>query len=73
MAVTVRAHITGTLWKILAKVGDEVEEEDVLCILESMKMEIPIESPRTGIVRKLLITEGDQVEQDSVVAILEVV
>jgi len=65
--------VQGTVWKVVAKVGQTVQVGETVLIIESMKMEIPIESPRTGIVRKLLITEGDQVEQDSVVAILEVV
>ena len=65
--------VQGTVWKVVAKIGQTVQVGETVLIIESMKMEIPIESPRTGIVRKLLITEGDQVEQDSVVAILEVV
>lgn len=65
--------VQGTVWKVVAKVGQTVQVGETVLIIESMKMEIPIESPRTGIVRKLLITEGDQVEQDSVVAILEVI
>ena len=65
--------VQGTVWKVVAKVGQTVQVGETVLIIESMKMEIDIESPRTGIVRKLLITEGDQVEQDSVVAILEVI
>ena len=65
--------VQGTVWKVVAKVGQTVQVGETVLIIESMKMEIPIESPRTGIVRKLLVTEGDQVEQDSVVAILEVI
>lgn len=65
--------VQGTVWKVVTKVGQTVQVGETVLIIESMKMEIPIESPRTGIVRKLLITEGDQVEQDSVVAILEVI
>ena len=65
--------VQGTVWKVVAKVGQTVQVGETVLIIESMKMEIPIESPRTGIVRNLLITEGDQVEQDSVVAIMEVV
>jgi acetyl-CoA carboxylase biotin carboxyl carrier protein len=71
MAVTVRAHITGTLWKILAKVGDEVEEEDVLCILESMKMEMPIEADFDGKVVAVHATEGQAIAEGDPILDLE--
>ena len=45
MALEIKAHITGTVWKIEVEVGEEVEEEDELVILESMKMEMPVETP----------------------------
>ena len=44
----IKAHITGTVWKVEAQVGDEVEEEDIVMILESMKMEMPIEARQTA-------------------------
>lgn len=58
MAVDVVAHITGTVWEIRVNVGDEVQEEQVLVVLESMKMEIAIEAPVAGTVVELLIAEG---------------
>jgi len=64
--------VQGTVWKVVVKVDQTVKAGETLLIIESMKMEIPIESPRSGIVRELLVTEGEQVKQDSVVAILEV-
>jgi acetyl-CoA carboxylase biotin carboxyl carrier protein len=48
MPTNVTAHITGTVWKIEKQPGDEVAEGDVIVILESMKMEMPIEAPRAG-------------------------
>ena len=71
MAEEIRAHITGTVWKIEVEVGEEVEEEDTLIILESMKMEMPIEAPADGVVKEILIKEGDAVQEDQVVLILE--
>jgi acetyl-CoA carboxylase biotin carboxyl carrier protein len=69
---TVRAHITGTVWKILVKVGDEVEEEDVLSILESMKMEMPIEADFDGKVTAIIATEGQAIaEGDPILEIEE--
>ena len=63
MATTVRAHITGTVWKILVKVGDEVEEEDVLTILESMKMESAASARRQASVTDGLKTSFQRVEK----------
>ena len=72
MATIVRAHITGTVWKILVKVGDEVEEEDVLSILESMKMEMPIEADFDGTVTAVHATEGQAIaEGDPILEIEE--
>ena len=47
----VKAHITGTVWKIEVKVGDQVKEGDVVAILESMKMEMPVEADDDGTVK----------------------
>ena len=59
----VEAHITGTVWKIEVEVGDTVEEGDSVVILESMKMEMPVESPYAGTVTALLVKEGASVEE----------
>ena len=62
MAEVIRAHITGTVWKILVSVGDEVEEEDTLCILESMKMEMPIEADEDGVITAVHAQEGQAIK-----------
>ncbi len=64
----IKAHITGTIWKIEVKVGDEVEEDDVLIILESMKMEMPIEAENDGTITELLTAEGDAVQEGQILA-----
>lgn len=69
--VEVRSEVTGTVWKIEAAVGDELEAEGIVMILESMKMEIPVETPAAGRLAELLVKEEDAVEEDQVVAILE--
>ena len=51
---TVDAHITGTVWKIEVAVGDQVDEGDVVAILESMKMEMPVEAEVSGTVAEIL-------------------
>ena len=58
-----KAHITGTVWKIEVKVGDAVAEGQTVVILESMKMEMPVESPHAGKVSAVLVKEGDAVEE----------
>jgi acetyl-CoA carboxylase biotin carboxyl carrier protein len=59
----VKAHITGTVWKIEVKVGDVVAEGQTVVVLESMKMEMPVESPSAGTVAVVLVKEGDAVEE----------
>lgn len=71
MAIEVQAHITGTVWKIETKVGANVSEGDVLVILESMKMEMPIEAPSSGRVKEVRVTEGQAVAEGAVVVVLE--
>ena len=63
MPISVNAHITGTVWKIEVKVGDSVSEGQTVVILESMKMEMPVESAEAGKVSSVLVKEGDAVEE----------
>jgi acetyl-CoA carboxylase biotin carboxyl carrier protein len=63
MATTVNAHITGTVWKIEVKVGDAVTEGQTVVILESMKMEMPVEATSDGKVTAVLVKEGQAVEE----------
>ena len=67
----VKAHITGTVWKIETQVVADVKEGDVLVILESMKMEMPIEAPAAGKVTKVLVTEAQPVSEGDVVVVIE--
>jgi acetyl-CoA carboxylase biotin carboxyl carrier protein len=67
----VKAELVGNLWKIVTEVGQQVEEDDTLMILESMKMEIPITSPITGTVKEILVAEGDVVQEGQTVAVVE--
>ena len=70
MAIEVKAHITGTVWKIEVKEGDEVEEGDVIAILESMKMEMPVETDDDGTVEKIHVTEGQAIKEGELIATL---
>ena len=69
--IEVTSEVTGNVWKIQAKVGDVLAEEDVIMILESMKMEIPVEAPVAGKLVELLVAEEDSVDEDQVVAVIE--
>jgi acetyl-CoA carboxylase biotin carboxyl carrier protein len=60
----VRADIAANVWKVEVAVGDRVEAEQVLAILESMKMEIPVEAPIAGTVAEVLIAEGQTITED---------
>jgi acetyl-CoA carboxylase biotin carboxyl carrier protein len=68
--IEVPAHITGTVWKIEKKVGDAVVEGDILIILESMKMEMPIEAPSAGTVKELRCKETDAVAEGMVLVVI---
>ena len=70
--VEVESEVTGNVWKILVEEGSKVTSGDVVMILESMKMEIPVEAPADGTITELLVQEEDQVEEDQVVATIDV-
>ena len=70
MAIEVAAHITGTVWKIEKQVGEIVASGDILVILESMKMEMPIEATDEGRVLEWRCIEGQSVNEGDVLAIV---
>ena len=65
--------VTGVVWKIVATPGSVVAAGDTILIMESMKMEIPIESPEDATVTDLNVAEGDHVSEDDVVATIQTV
>jgi acetyl-CoA carboxylase biotin carboxyl carrier protein len=71
MATQVEAQIAGNVWRVEKAVGDAVGEEDVILIIESMKMEIPVEAPCAGRLAEIRVTEGDSVEEGAVLAVIE--
>jgi acetyl-CoA carboxylase biotin carboxyl carrier protein len=66
----VESEVTGSVWKIEVAVGDTVAAGDVLIVLESMKMEIPLESPAAGRVAELLVRVEDAVDEGQVLAVI---
>lgn len=69
--IEVESEVTGRVWKIITESGDKVSEGDTILILESMKMEIPVEAPCDGTLLEILLTEGDSVIEEQAVAIIE--
>ena len=67
----VEAHITGTGWKVEVQVGDRIEEGDTIVILESMKMEMPVEAEDEGTVSEIRCEEGQAVNEGDVLVVLE--
>ena len=66
----VKAEVGGSVWKIEVVVGQTVAEGDTLLIVESMKMEIALDSLVAGTVREILVAEGDMVDEDQVVLLI---
>ena len=71
MAIDIPAHITGTVWKVEVEPGDEVDEGDTVVILESMKMEMPVEAEDPGKVKEIRCAEGQSVQEGDVLVVLE--
>jgi acetyl-CoA carboxylase biotin carboxyl carrier protein len=69
--IDIKSEITGKVWKIEAKPGDRLSEDDPIIILVSMKMEIPIMAPVDGTIIEIRVAEEDAVEEEQIVAIME--
>lgn len=67
----IESEVTGNVWKVLLEVGASVTEGDVIMILESMKMEIPVEAPADGTLAEVCVALEDQVEEDQLLAVVE--
>jgi acetyl-CoA carboxylase biotin carboxyl carrier protein len=70
MPARVATEITGLVWKIEKRVGDVVDAGEVLLILESMKMELPLEAPVGGKIAEIRCKEGQSVSEGDVLVIL---
>ena len=69
--IEVKSEITGTVWEVRSKPGDRVEGGDVLVVVESMKMEIPVITEDGGTITEILVKEKDSVAEGQVVAIID--
>jgi biotin carboxyl carrier protein len=70
MSEEVTAPVSGKVWKILVKVGDDVQYEDELMIVEAMKMENLIYAPVAGKITAIKVAEGDQVEPNQLLIVI---
>jgi len=71
MSEEVLAEMVANVWKVLVGPGDPIQEGDTVCILESMKMEIPVEATASGVIGELNVTEGGVVQEGDVIATIE--
>ncbi len=66
----IESLVTGTVWKLERQTGDSVAKGDTILIIESMKMEIPIDAPAAGTLQELLVAEGESVNEGQVLAVV---
>lgn len=71
MTTNVEAEMVANVWKVLVSAGAQVAAGDALVILESMKMEIPVEAPVAGTVSAVNVQEGSVVQEGDVIAVIE--
>lgn len=71
MATTIEAPMVGKVLKIEKQVGDRVEEDDVVIVMEAMKMEIPVVAPTGGVIKEVKVSPGQAVEAEQVLAVIE--
>jgi len=71
LAAEIKSEITGKIWKVEATVGQRVQADDQLVVIESMKMEIPVLAPHDGVVSEIRVAEGQDVLEGQVVAVID--
>jgi len=71
LATPITAPMVGKILKVEKNVGDHVDEDDVVIVMEAMKMEIRIHAPQDGTVKKLFVQQGQTVEREQILIDLE--
>jgi len=71
MAESVTAPMVGKVFQIQCQVGEKVQEDQVILVLEAMKMEIPVMAPVSGTIKEIKVAVGDTVESDTILAVIE--
>lgn len=69
--VKVLSELAGQIWKVECAVGQAVSRGEALVIIESMKMEIPVDAPKNGVVREIYVGDGETVTEGQVIAVIE--
>lgn len=69
---TLAAELAGTIITIERQVGDDVAIDDVILIMESMKMEIPLLAPKAGRIAEILVSDGDTVDEGQALVALDI-
>ncbi len=69
----IKTEVAGTVYQIDIAIGQTVKADDVLIIIESMKMEIPIVAPAAGIVQRIAVVSGEQVKENQLIVTLQTV
>jgi biotin carboxyl carrier protein len=65
------SEVAGNVWQVEVKVGQAVTDGETLMVIESMKMEIPVEAPHAGTVAELRVNKGDPVEEGTILVVLD--
>jgi biotin carboxyl carrier protein len=63
--------MVGKIVSVSVKVGDKVEENDPVAVLEAMKMEMPVVAPVTGTIKEICVAAGQEVEAEAIIAVIE--
>jgi biotin carboxyl carrier protein len=71
LAINVEAPMVGKILRIEKNVGDAVEEDEVVVVMEAMKMEIPVVAPGSGVLKELKVSPGQAVEAEQVLAVID--
>jgi acetyl-CoA carboxylase biotin carboxyl carrier protein len=71
LATTITAPMVGKILKVEKNVGDRVDEDEVVLVMEAMKMEIPVVAPASGVLKEIKVSAGEAVEADQLLAEIE--
>jgi acetyl-CoA carboxylase biotin carboxyl carrier protein len=71
MSIEIKAPMTGKIVSIVVNLGDQVNAEDEVVIMDAMKMEIPVYAPAEGTVKEINVKEGDSVKTDQILMTLD--
>ncbi|MGP8264919.1 MAG: acetyl-CoA carboxylase biotin carboxyl carrier protein subunit [Beijerinckiaceae bacterium] len=69
--VNIDSEVAGTIWKIMVEVGQIVSQDDLILIVESMKMEIPVTAPAKGKIIEIQVAEGELITHEQLLVVLE--